>query len=177
MSEERQRLVLDDWPGAADPEAGRWLSALDRVRRGTNELLNEIEPTAIDTDPGDGGDSLGTVIYHLALVEVDWVYSDILDRESDIPRSMFPHDDREVNGRLTPVTGESMAEQRARLDRAREMVAEVVAGLSSEEFLRVRPRSWGETSAAWIVFHLIDHELDHRHRLSQIRDAFRAHEE
>jgi len=173
MSEEPQRLVLDVWPDAADPEAGRWLAALDRVRRGTNELLDEIEPGAIDADPGDGGDSLGTVIYHLALVEVDWVYSDILDRESDISREMFPHDDRESDGRLTPVTGESMAEQRARLDRARSMIIEVIAGLSSEEFLRVRPRSWGEASAAWIVFHLIDHEVEHRVRIARIRDAFR----
>ena len=53
------------------------------------------------------------------------------------------------------------------------MIIEVIAGLSSEEFLRVRPRSWGEASAAWIVFHLIDHEVEHRVRIARIRDAFR----
>ena len=70
------------------------------------------------------------------------------------------------------MVAESLAEHRARLDRTRELVVPVIAGLSGEEFVRVRPRPYGEVSSAWVVFHLIDHELDHRHRLSQIRDAF-----
>ena len=71
---EPERLVLDVWPGAVDAEAGRWLAALDEIRRDTNRVLDEIDPAAIDADLGDGGDTLGTVLYHIALVEVDWVY-------------------------------------------------------------------------------------------------------
>ncbi len=112
------------------------------------------------------------MLYHVALVEVDWVYSDILDREADIPRDLFPHDDRVEDGHLTPVLGETLAQHRARLDRTRGLVVPIIAGLSGEDFVRVRPRPYGEVSAAWVVFHLIDHELDHRQRLSQIRDAF-----
>ena len=127
---EPERLVLDVWPGAVDPEAGRWLAALDEIRRDTNRVLDEIDLAAIDRDLGDGGDTLGTVLYHIALVEVDWVYSDILDREADIPRDLFPHDDRVEDGHLTPVLGESLAEHRARLGRTRELVVPIIAGLA-----------------------------------------------
>ena len=51
----RRRDVLDPWPGAADPDVGRWLAAFDEVRRDTLEVLAEIPADAIDTDLGDGG--------------------------------------------------------------------------------------------------------------------------
>ena len=76
---ERERLVLQP-PAARDPEIGRWLAALDEVRRDTIHVLSAIPAGAVDLDAGDGGDSLGTVLYHVALVEVDWVYTDVLDR-------------------------------------------------------------------------------------------------
>lgn len=172
---EVRRDVLDVWPGSADAEAGRWLSALDEIRHGTNNVLDQIDPAAIDADLGDGGDTLGTVIYHIALVEIDWVYSDIAGREADIPRELLPWDDRVEDGKLTPVLGETLAQHRARLDAVRELIVPVITGLSNEDFVRVRDRPWGQVSAAWVLFHLIDHELDHRHRLSQIRDRFRGY--
>ncbi len=50
-------------------------------------------------DPGDGGDTLGTVLYHMALVEVDWVFTDVLDRQDRIPHELFPFEDRIEDGR------------------------------------------------------------------------------
>ncbi len=167
----RQRNVLDDAIGVVDPEVGRWLAALGDVRDGTNRVLDEIRPDAIDSDPGDGGDTLGTVLYHVALVELDWVYTDILDRESDIPSKLFPYDDRVEDGRLSPVVGQSLAEHRARLDTARSMVVEALAPMSNEEFHRVHVWPRQEVTASWVVYHLIDHEVEHRVRISQIRDA------
>ena len=110
--EPRLRDVLDLPDGVADPEVGRWLSAFAEVRRDTDKILDQIRPEAIDADLGDGGDTLGTVLYHTALVEIGWVFWDVLDREADIPKSLFPHDDRVVDGRLTPVLGETLEQHR-----------------------------------------------------------------
>ena len=53
----RERLVLE--PDADEPEVGRWLAALDEVRRDTLKVLAEVPADAVDRDPGDGGDSTG----------------------------------------------------------------------------------------------------------------------
>ena len=168
----RYRLVLD--PIAGDPEIGRWLAALEEVRRDTQKVLADIPEDAVDRDPGDGGDTVGTVLYHVSLVEVDWVFSDVLDREADIGRDLFPADDRAEDGRLTPVVGETMAQHLDRLARTRALVLGELRAMSPDEFHRVRARNDYDVSAAWAVFHLIDHEVEHRVRLSALRDAFRS---
>jgi hypothetical protein len=167
---ERERLVLE--PGAGDPEIGRWLAALDEVRRDTVHVLSAIPAGAVDLDAGDGGDSLGTILYHVALVEVDWVYTDVLDRQGDIPRDLFPYDDRVEDGHLTPVLGGSLAEHLDRLARTRDLVLGTLGSMSPEEYHRARPRERFDVAADWVVFHLIDHEVEHRVRLSALRDRF-----
>jgi len=167
----RYRLVLD--PTADDPDIGRWLAALDEVRRDTLKLLVGLPDSVVDRDPGDGGDTIGTILYHVALVEADWVFSDLLDRESELGRDLFPADDRDEGGRLSPVRGETMAQHLDRLSRTRSMVLGALCSMSPEEFHRVRARSDYDVSADWVVFHLIDHEVEHRVRLAALRDAFR----
>ena len=53
------------------------------------------------------------------------------------------------------------------------MVWAELASMSNEAFHRVRTGPDSDVSAAWVVFHLIDHEVEHRVRMSAIRDAFR----
>jgi uncharacterized damage-inducible protein DinB len=167
---ERERLALD--PIADDPEIGRWLAAFEEVRHDTLKVIGEIPRGAIDLDPGDGGDTLGTVLYHLALVEVDWLFIDVLDRQSDIPRERFPFDSRVEDGRLTPVLGEPIARHLERLATTRELVLSELRVMSSDDFHRVHVREEIDVSADWVLFHLIDHEVEHRVRLSALRDGF-----
>ena len=175
MTKTRVRLVLDPVADAVDPEVGRWLAALEEARRDTLEVLAAIEPDAVDRDPGDGGDHLGTVLYHIALVELDWVMTDVLGRPDDpAMRVLLPHDDRVVGGRLTPVLGDPLAGHLERMTRVRELVLSELRPMTSEAFHRVRPCLETEVSAAWVVFHLVDHEAEHRVRLSAIRDRFRG---
>ena len=168
---ERERLVLQ--PAGGDPEIGRWLSAFEEVRRDTMQVLREIAVGVVDSEPGDGGDTVGTVLYHVALVEIDWVFTDVLDRQDEIPLDVFPYDSRIEDGHLTPVMGETMAQHLERLATTRELVLRELRGMSSEDFHRVHAREEIDVSADWVVFHLIDHEVEHRVRLSQLRDLLR----
>ena len=100
---------------ADDPEVGGWLAALEEARRDTLKVLDEVPADAVDRDPGDGGDSIGTVLYHVALIEADWVFTDVLDREADIGSDLFPADDRTEDGHLSQVRGETLAQHLDRL--------------------------------------------------------------
>ncbi len=169
---DRDRLVLD--PVADDPEIGRWLAAFEEVRRDTLAVLADIPDAAVDQDPGDGGDTLGTVLYHVALIEIDWLFTDVLDREGDISHELFPYEDREDDGRLTPVLGETIAEHLDRLATVRSIVLDGFRSMTAEDYHLVRVRERNDVAADWVVFHLIDHEVEHRVRVSALRDAFRA---
>jgi uncharacterized damage-inducible protein DinB len=173
MTTDRERNVLDPWPMAIDPEVGRWLSAFAEVRRGTDAILDEFDPADIDRDPGDGGDTLGSVLYHVASVEIGWMYVDILDRERDIDLERYPYASREADGRLAIVRGETLDQHRERLAEARANVVGIIAAMSNEGFHRVHVREEGDVATDWVIYHLIDHELEHRARISQIRDALR----
>ena len=168
---DRYRLVLD--PVSGDPEIGRWLAALDEVRRDTLKVLADIPVDSVDRALGDGGDTVGTVLYHVALIEADWVFSDVLDREADIPRDLFPSDARDDAGHLTPIPGQTMTQHLERIARTRTMVLDELRSMSPDDFHRVRARDDYDVSAGWVVFHLIDHEVEHRVRLVALRDAFR----
>jgi hypothetical protein len=108
----------------------------------------------------------------VALIEIDWVFTDVLDRESDIPRDLFPHDDRVEDGHLTQVLGETLGEHLDRLAKTRGLVLDELRSMSSEEYHRAHARERFDVAADWVVFHLIDHEVEHRVRLSALRDRF-----
>jgi uncharacterized damage-inducible protein DinB len=166
----RQRLTLDSIGDAA--EVGRWLAALEEVRRDSLKVLGEIPADAVDDDPGDGGDTVGTVLYHVALIEADWVFSDVLDRASAIPHDLFPVEHRLPDSRLSPLRGETMAQHLDRLARTRKLILDELRPMSADEFHESRAREQYDVSASWVVFHLIDHEVEHRVRLSALRDRF-----
>jgi uncharacterized damage-inducible protein DinB len=171
---ERERLALDPLP-ASDAEIGRWLAAFEEVRRDTLRVLAEIPPDAVDREPADGGDTVGTILYHIALIEIDWVYVDVLgrDRGADIPRHLFPFDDRVEDDHLTPVLGEPLQGHLDRLAATRSLALDELRALSPEGYHRTRTGESGDVAADWVVFHLIDHEVEHRVRLSTLRDLFR----
>jgi uncharacterized damage-inducible protein DinB len=167
----REQLVLAS-PAGLDPEIGRWLAAFEEVRRDTLAVLDEVAAGDVDRDLGDGGDSVGTLLYHVALVEVDWVFTDVLDQQDRIPRDLFPHDDRVEDDHLTPVHGESLDHHLERLMRTRALVLGELRSMDASEYHLARPRERFDVAADWVVFHLIDHEVEHRVRLSTLRDGF-----
>ena len=167
----RDRLVLESI--GPDDDVGRWLAALEEVRRDTLKVLAEIPPEAVDADPGDGGDTDGPVLYHVALIEADWVYPDVLDRESDIPGDLFPVDHRLPDAHLSPLRGETLAQHLDRLARVRTLILDELRPMSADEFHRSRARERYDVSAGWVIFHLVDHEVEHRVRLAALRDRFR----
>lgn len=169
VGEPREQLVVI--PGsAADPAIGRALWCIEDARVRTRERLAGLDPRALDWLPADGVNSIGTLLYHIAAIEADWLYVEAL--EQPFPpevEALFPYDVREDGGRLTPVTGRSLAEHDALLDTIRALLLDAYRTMTVEEYRRVRQLPRYDVTAEWVLHHLMQHEAEHRGELSDLR--------
>jgi uncharacterized damage-inducible protein DinB len=60
-----------------EPVIGAALWRLEDARARTLRVLSDMPPENIDRDLG--GNSIGTILYHVALIEADWLYAEILE--------------------------------------------------------------------------------------------------
>ena len=108
------------------------------------------------------GNTIGALLYHVAAVELDWLYRDILEGERpDWSHDLFPHEVREEDGRLTSVRGIPLADHVARLATVRQHLQSDLAGLTDKDFRRTREISGGGGTPEWILHHLREHEAEH----------------
>jgi uncharacterized damage-inducible protein DinB len=172
---ERRALVLAG-DSDADPIVRPWLAALADSRRRTLDALRDLPADAIDALPGDGRNAIGTLLYHIAAIEADWLFEDILGPEAGVwwPAELFPFDVREESGRLTPVLSVPMDGHLERLRAVRDLLEAHLGPMTADEFERPRARDAHDVSAAWVVHHLLQHEAEHRAQMSAARGAFEA---
>ena len=177
MSQLTQRIN----PGlpAADPELGRLLWAFEDTRARTLAALDGIDQAELDwTAPGTEN-TIGSLLYHIALIEGDYLYGDILGGEYPAwldEEDAFAIPDRDEEGRLSVVTGVSLDAHLARLGRIRSEFLRLVAPLTAEALhsSRAIPEAGYEVSPAWTLHHLMQHEAEHRGQITAIRASYAA---
>jgi uncharacterized damage-inducible protein DinB len=164
VSESRPSLIITPLEGYV-PEIGRMLWQMDDTRLKTLKTLSEISPALIDwLPPHPRMNSIGTLLYHIADVEMGWVFFDLL-RVSELPsdmKALFPYEPRDSRGKLNPITGISVEEHKARFDTVRQSIKEVFKTMTLEDFRRVRslPDEY-DVTPEWVLYHLIEHEREH----------------
>ncbi|MGH2416983.1 MAG: DinB family protein [Candidatus Limnocylindria bacterium] len=171
MTSEREVLALV--PIADDPEIGRWLAALEDGRRDTLKELDGVTAEMVDWYPDAPLNSIGTLLYHLALIEADWVATEMLglDEPPELA-ALLPWPDREADGRLSPVDGVALGEHLERLGAVRRWVLEHVGPMSNADFHRVRSFERYDAAPDWALHHVIQHEAEHRAHIAWLRDTF-----
>jgi uncharacterized damage-inducible protein DinB len=167
---ERDRLVLTESP-AADPEVGRWLAALEDGRGRTHRALTDVTSEEMDRVPEGGGNAIGTLLYHVAAIEADWLFVEILEERREWPAHLFPFDVRDGEGRLTVVEGLSLEKHMARLAEVRRLLVETLTAMPAGEFHRVRALPDYDVAPDWVVHHLLQHEAEHRSHIAALRGA------
>jgi len=169
----QSRRVLSLEPIGEDPEVGRWLSAMEDARRDTLRELKGVPDEALEWAPDARTNTIGTLLYHIALIEDDWLFADTLEAEDHPirPRNLFPFPDRVEGRRLTPVTGFTMEEHLERLAIVRRLLLELLRPMTAQDFHRVRERPDFDVSPAWVLHHLLQHEAEHRAHIAWARDA------
>jgi uncharacterized damage-inducible protein DinB len=153
-----------------EPEIGRWLWALQDTRRRTMEDLAGLTQAVIDWIPPGNESSIGTVLYHIADIEADWLYVEVL--EQPLPpevAALFPYATRDEQGRLTQVQGCSLEEHLKRLETVRTLLLEAYQQMTLSEFRRVRSFPNYDVTPEWVLHHLMQHEAEHRGQIGTLR--------
>ena len=160
----------------AQPEIGRFLYGLELSRQRTNALLDQIVPGLIDWKPNGALHTVGTVLYHIAVIEADWLYVEVLGTTDyqdyrNLMEPLFPYPIR-TNKALTVVTGQSMEEHRQRMNEVRRRLLDTYKAMTLEDFRRVRALEETDVSPEWVLFHLTQHETEHRAEISALQTIF-----
>ena len=169
-----QRVVA---PVAANvPEIGRWLWALEDTRRRTKETLVGLSPAGLGWTPPGGGNGIGALLYHIALIEADYLYADVLELpEQAYPAdvvALFPYPDRDAEGALTAVVGTDLSLHLKRLDLVRERVLATFGAMTADDFRHPRILAEYAITPEWTLHHLMQHEAEHRGQIATLRDLF-----
>lgn len=153
-----------------DPTIARWLWALDDARQRTVAQLVDLPPAYLDWTPPAGENSIGTLLYHIAAIEADWLSAEVREEVLFAPDlvALFPHDVRDTTGRLTVVAGLTLAEHLARLAATRSELSRTFRALSPGDFRRVRTLPDYDVTPEWVLHHLMQHEAGHRGEIGMI---------
>lgn len=167
---DKERLIVAVAP-SVEPEVGRLLWMLEDGRRLTKEILTDLPDHALGWEPAPGENSIGTLLYHIAAVEADWLYVEVLQQPSFSPEivALFPRDMRDEHARLSVAEEATLGPHLARLDAVRRALLDAFREMSLADFRRERNLPDYDVTPEWVLHHLIQHEAEHRGEIGLIR--------
>jgi uncharacterized damage-inducible protein DinB len=164
---ERRNLLVSPLP-EYEEEIGRWLWCLEDVRRTLITELTGISQSILDTKI-DERQTICSILYHIALIEADWLYVEVLGAEWDPEiSSLFPLDSRSEDGSLTHIEGQSLEEHFYRLNKVREVFLSHFRSMDLTDWRKPRVLEHYDVTPEWVVYHLIEHESHHRGQIFQL---------
>ena len=163
----RDNLMVVPLPGF-DPEIGRLMWCLEDIRQLLLKRISGISQELLDKRV-DKGHSIGSLLYHIALIEADWLYEEVLEGEwnPDI-RALFPHADRNNDGTLTYMEGETIVEHLHRLQSVRNELLFCFQNIDIKDWRKPKSFTHYDVTPEWVVFHLIEHESHHKGQIFQM---------
>jgi uncharacterized damage-inducible protein DinB len=158
---------------AGEPNVARALWTLADARRRTVDAVEGLPDPGLEWALPADGHSIGTLLYHVAATEMEWICLDLLGERDFVGplASLLIRGVRDADGHLVPVRGETLADHLHRLDATRAHSISALRGMSAHEFRK--PRSMAlearTVTPEWVVHHLAQHEAEHRGQIVQIR--------
>lgn len=159
--------TLENYP----TEIGMWLWAMEEARKTTKKVVSDISQEIIDwSGPAGNENSIATLLYHIAAVEMNWLYFDILEQTDLYPENLFPFKPFQ-NNRLAIVKGISLEEHLVRLDESRAIFLKHMESSTLKDWSRLRSPEDTDysVSPAWAVFHLVEHEAGHAAQIAAMK--------
>jgi uncharacterized damage-inducible protein DinB len=147
-----------------------WVWAVEDSRRRTLQLLEGIKQVTLDWQAPEGGNSIGTLLYHIAAIELSYLYEDIrgLGWQPELA-ALLPYELRDEQGQLTVVCGETLDTHMQRLAASRALLLDTLRGMSAVDWQRPREVEEYSISPAWAIHHLMQHEAEHRGEIGLLR--------
>jgi uncharacterized damage-inducible protein DinB len=168
MTQTKDEIIIYPLEGYAPP-VGYALACLKKERQQTRATVAGLSVKDLDTHINGFLNSIGTLLYHIADIELDWLYVEILEQE--IPKdlsALFPVYTRDNTGLLSVVAGFELTEHLERLAVVRKAVLEKLKDMDSEDFYRVRNLIDYDVNPAWVLYHLLEHEAKHGEQIARI---------
>jgi uncharacterized damage-inducible protein DinB len=169
MAEKLIRRFIEPAPGFAG-ELGIWVASLDEVRRRTCDAVAGLSPEQLSWKPPDGGNSVGQLLRHIALVELDWLLTDLCRGEAlpkDAPALM------QLDGPMADPGVQPLDVFLGLLDYARKQTKARLGRYGRDEIETSREYAGEGVRKAfnvrWILLHLIDHEAQHRGQILAVK--------
>ena len=172
----RRELILSSVACEA-PEVGVWLAALSDCRARTLKALVGMQYDEMDWKGPVSRNTIGTLLYHIAAIELDWLHSEILEREcpGDFVRGSR-RNVRDSEGNLAIVSGDSVQQHEERFSYVRNKLVGALSVMSPSEFERVRHLQPYDVTPRWVVHHLLQHEAEHRGQIAILRHRYKESE-
>lgn len=159
------------------PAVGRFVAMLEDTRARLRRDLEDLDEAYLDRGLPWSPNAIGTLLYHVAAIELDWTFADILESDEfpEGTEDWFPVDVRDSDGRLSLVV-EPLQRHLDRLDWVRGHLVAALRGLTDADLDRVVTNAAdGSTNGiGWILQHLMQHEAEHRGQIGEIRVALRS---
>jgi hypothetical protein len=176
MGDSPDRIRTVDVEAGWEPEIGRLVWMLDASRQRTLAELVDIaaehEQDVIDWRAEPLLNSIGSTLYHLALIETSWLYDEVL--VAPVPAALeqlFPYPHREWDGVLWPVVGQTLAEHLQRLALCHGHLLITYRHMALDDFRRQRHLELYSVTPEWVLYHLGQHEAEHRSQIVASRRA------
>lgn len=169
----RKKLMVVPLPGF-EPEIGRWIWGLEDVRRTLVEKLTGLSLRQLDAKQTGHAHSIGSLLYHIALIEADWLYEEVLRGEWNPKiRALFPQEDRNPDDTLISIAGEGLDVHLHRLQSVREELLFHFRSMNLEDWRTPRSLAPYDVTPEWVIYHLIEHESHHRGQIFQLLSILR----
>lgn len=174
MPETKDRLAAQPLAGYAAPLA----TALWRLQDGrarTLKALQTVSEAEVDWLAPGLQNRIGTLLYHIAAIEIDWLHEEILQQAwtAEI-EALFPYPVRDADGQLHPVLQLPLSAHLERLEQTRAYFLKSLQAVSEADYQRLREFPRYDVSPEWILHHLAQHEAEHRGEILTIRTLYKA---
>lgn len=115
------------------------------------------------------GHSIGSLLYHIALIEADWLYEEVLGGKWNPKiRSLFPQEDRNEDDTLSQIEGQTLDEHLHRLQCVRQELLFHFRLVDLKDWRTSRKLPHYDVTPEWGMYHLIEHESHHRGQIFQM---------
>ena len=153
-----------------EPLVARYLTMLADCRSLTMDSIKNLRFDLLYWRRNEFDSNISDLLYHIAYVEADWLYSDVL--EQPIPRDLtqqLNYKDRDNEGRLIHVGAERLEASLVRLQNVRAELNHTYANMTMVEFRRLRQLEKHDVSPEWVLHHLLQHEAEHRGQINLLK--------
>jgi uncharacterized damage-inducible protein DinB len=153
-----------------EPIVGRYLTMLADCRQLTIEAIRNTRDDLLYWRRNEIDSNISDLLYHIALVEADWLYTEVL--ESPLPehlRQHLPYDDRDSHGRLIQIGSERLEDSFGRMEKVRATLNSTFVDMDLTDFRRARTLPKYDVTPEWVLHHLLQHEAEHRGQINLLR--------